>query len=91
MRKLKIEVETRNLEEVREAVAAKADIIMLDNMPLEMMRQAVKLINGQALVEASGNVTLDTIRATAETGVDFISCGSLTHSAPAADISMKIK
>jgi len=88
---LKIEVETANLEEVREALVAKADIIMLDNMPLDVMRQAVKAINHQALVEASGNVTLDTIRHIAETGVDFISSGSLTHSAPAADISMKIK
>ncbi len=88
---LKIEVETKNLEEVSEALAAKAEIIMLDNMPLDMMREAVKLIGSGALVEASGNVTLDTIRAIAETGVDFISSGSLTHSAPAADISMKIK
>ena len=88
---LKVEVETKNLEEVREALAAKADIIMLDNMPIDIMREAVKLINGRALVEASGNVTLDTIRHIAETGVDFISSGSLTHSAPAADISMKIK
>jgi nicotinate-nucleotide pyrophosphorylase (carboxylating) len=64
---------------------------MLDNMPLELMREAVKLISGRAVVEASGNVTLDTVRAIAETGVDFISSGSLTHSAPAADISMKIK
>jgi nicotinate-nucleotide pyrophosphorylase (carboxylating) len=84
-------VETKNLEEVREALAAKADIIMLDNMPIDMMREAVKLIAGRALVEASGNVTLETIRAIAETGVDFVSSGSLTHSAPAADISMKIK
>jgi nicotinate-nucleotide pyrophosphorylase (carboxylating) len=88
---LKIEVETRTLVEVREALAARADIIMLDNMQVAMMREAVSLINHQALVEASGNVTLETIRAIAETGVDFISCGSLTHSAPAADISMKIK
>jgi nicotinate-nucleotide pyrophosphorylase (carboxylating) len=88
---LKIEVETRNLEEAREALAAKVDIIMLDNMPVETMREAVKLIAGRALVEASGNVTLETIRAIAETGVDLISTGSLTHSAPAADISMKIK
>jgi nicotinate-nucleotide pyrophosphorylase (carboxylating) len=89
--KLKIEVETRNLDEVREALAAHADIIMLDNMPLDLMREAVKLIAGRAVTEASGNVTLDTIRAIAETGVDLISSGSLTHSAPAADISMKIK
>ncbi len=88
---LKIEVETKNLDEVREALAAKADIIMLDNMHVDTMREAVKLIAGQALVEASGNVTLETIRTIGETGVDFISSGSLTHSAPAADISMKIK
>jgi nicotinate-nucleotide pyrophosphorylase (carboxylating) len=88
---LKIEVETKTLGEVREALAAKADIIMLDNMPLDMIREAVKLINGQVLVEASGNVTFETIRELGETGVDFISSGSLTHSAPAADISMKIK
>ncbi len=88
---LKIEVETRNLDEAREALAAKADTIMLDNMPVEIMREAVKLISGRALVEASGNVTLDTIRMIAETGVDCISAGNLTHSAPAADISMKIK
>jgi len=88
---LKIEVETKTLDEVREALAAKADIIMLDNMPLDMIREAVKLINGQVLVEASGNVTFETIREIGETGVDFISSGSLTHSAPAADISMKIK
>jgi nicotinate-nucleotide pyrophosphorylase (carboxylating) len=89
--KLTIEVETANLNEVREALASKADIIMLDNMPLDLMSDAVTIIKGQALVEASGNVTLDTIRAIAETGVDYISSGSLTHSAPAADISMKIK
>jgi nicotinate-nucleotide pyrophosphorylase (carboxylating) len=89
--RLKIEVETSNLGEAREALAAKADIIMLDNMPPDMMREAVKIIDGQVLVEASGNVTLATLRGIAETGVDFISAGSLTHSAPAADISMKIK
>jgi len=88
---LKIEVETKTLDEVREALAAKADIILLDNMRLDMIREAVKLINGQASVEASGNVTFETIREIGETGVDFISSGSLTHSAPAADISMKIK
>jgi nicotinate-nucleotide pyrophosphorylase (carboxylating) len=88
---LKIEVETKTLDEAREALAAKADIILLDNMPLDMIREAVKLINGQASIEASGNVTFETIREIGETGVDFISSGSLTHSAPAADISMKIK
>jgi nicotinate-nucleotide pyrophosphorylase len=89
--RFKIEVETKTLDEVREALAAQADTIMLDNMPVEIMREAVKLIAGRALVEASGNVTLDTIRAIAKTGVDFISTGNITHSAPAADISMKIK
>ncbi len=88
---LKIEVETKTLEEVREALAAKADIIMLDNMRTDMMREAVRIVAGRASVEASGNVTLETIRAIAETGVDSISSGSLTHSAPASDISMKIK
>jgi len=88
---LKIEVETRNLDEVREALSAKADIIMLDNMPIDVMREAVKMVKGRALVEASGNVTLESLRHIAETGVDFVSSGSLTHSAPAADISMKIK
>jgi nicotinate-nucleotide pyrophosphorylase (carboxylating) len=88
---LRIEVETKTLDEVREALAAKADIIMLDNMPVDVMREAVRLIAGRALAEASGNVTLETVRRIAETGVDFVSSGSLTHSAPAADISMKIK
>jgi nicotinate-nucleotide pyrophosphorylase (carboxylating) len=88
---VKIEVETKTLDEVREALAAKADIIMLDNMRSDLMREAVQLIGGRAFVEASGNVTLETIRSIAETGVDSISSGSLTHSAPAADISMKIK
>jgi nicotinate-nucleotide pyrophosphorylase (carboxylating) len=87
---LKVEVETSTLDDVREALSSKADIIMLDNMPIDMMREAVKLIAGRALVEASGNITLETIRSIAETGVDFVSSGSLTHSAPAADISMKI-
>jgi nicotinate-nucleotide pyrophosphorylase (carboxylating) len=88
---LKIEVETKTLDEVVEALGVGADIIMLDNMTIDMIREAVKLIGGRALVEASGNVTLETIWQIAETGVDFISSGSLTHSAPAADISMKIK
>lgn len=88
---LRIEVETKTLDEVREALAAKADIIMFDNMPVDAIREAVKLVAGRALVEASGNVTLETVRTIAETGVDFVSSGSLTHSAPAADISMKIQ
>jgi nicotinate-nucleotide pyrophosphorylase (carboxylating) len=88
---LKIEVEVKNLDEVREAMAAGATMILLDNMPPALMKQAVGITGERVLVEASGNVTLDNIRAIAETGVDFISSGSLTHSAPAADISMKIK
>ena len=85
---LKIEVETRNLDEVKGALAAGADIIMLDNMTFEEMRQGVTLIDGQALVEASGGVNLETVRDIAETGVNIISVGALTHSVQAADISM---
>lgn len=88
---IKIEVETRNLDEVQEAVDAKADIIMLDNMSLDQMKQAVKLINKRAIVEASGNVTEETIVDIAKTGVDLISSGSITHSVKAFDISMKFK
>jgi nicotinate-nucleotide pyrophosphorylase (carboxylating) len=87
---VKIEVEVKNLAEVEEALAADADIIMLDNMTVDGMRRAVHLIGGKALVEASGNVTLFTVRPIAETGVDFISSGALTHSARAADISLKV-
>ncbi|MGE5613637.1 MAG: carboxylating nicotinate-nucleotide diphosphorylase [Bacillota bacterium] len=85
----KIEVETETLEQVEEALEAGADIIMLDNMSLEMMEKAVKLINGRALTEASGNVHLGTLREVALTGVDIISVGELTHSIKAADISMR--
>jgi nicotinate-nucleotide pyrophosphorylase (carboxylating) len=85
---LKIEVETRNLAEVSEALAAGADIIMLDNMTLDEMRQGVELIAGRALIEASGGVNLETVREIAETGVNIISVGALTHSVKAADISM---
>jgi len=88
---LKIEVEVKTLDEVREAMAAGATMILLDNMPPALMKQAVGIVGERVLVEASGNVTLDTVMAIAETGVDFISSGSLTHSAPAADISMKIQ
>ncbi len=84
----RIEVETRNLQEVEEAVAAGADIILLDNMDTSTLREAVELIDGRARTEASGGVTLETVRAIAETGVDFISAGALTHSAQAMDISM---
>jgi nicotinate-nucleotide pyrophosphorylase (carboxylating) len=85
---LRIEVETRNLAEVQEALEAGADIVMLDNMDLEGLREAVGLIDGRALVEASGGVTLETVRAIAETGVDLISVGALTHSSRSVDISM---
>ena len=88
---VKIEVETRTLDEVKEAVAAGADIIMLDNMTLEQMKEAVDVIDGKALTEASGNVTLDNIRTVAHAGVDIISMGAITHSVKAFDISMKIK
>lgn len=84
----KIEVEVVNLAGVREALAAGADIIMLDNMGLDEMRQAVDLVDGRALLEASGGITLDTIREVALTGVDLISSGALTHSAPSLDISL---
>lgn len=87
----KIEVETRNLEELREALAAKADIIMLDNMSPELMKQAVEITDGRALLEASGGITNETLRAVAESGVDIISIGALTHSVKAFDISMYIK
>ena len=88
---VKIEVETRTLDEVREAVAAGADIIMLDNMSLETMQEAVSIIDGKALTEASGNVTLENIKTVAEAGVNIISMGAITHSVKAFDISMRIK
>ena len=84
-----IEVETRNLDEVQEALDAGADIIMLDNMDCETMRKAVEMTGGKALLEASGGITSDTLRSVAETGVDIISIGALTHSVKALDISMK--
>ena len=85
---MKVEVETETLAQVAEALAAGADIIMLDNMDSSAMREAVALIAGRALVEASGGVNLESIRGIAETGVDIISVGALTHSARAMDISM---
>ena len=87
----RVEVEAENLDMVQEALQAQADIIMLDNMPIDTMAQAVELIAGRALTEASGNVTVEQVRAIAETGVDFISVGAITHSAQALDISMRIK
>ena len=87
---IKVEVETTNLHEVEEAVNAGADIIMLDNMSNELMCEAVDLINGKALIEASGNMNLERISGVAKTGVDFISVGALTHSVIALDISQNI-
>jgi nicotinate-nucleotide pyrophosphorylase (carboxylating) len=90
---LKIEAEVKNIREVKEALSAGADVIMLDNMPVKEMKKAVSIIRHKAhdvLIEASGNITLENVRSIAETGVDLISVGALTHSAPAADISMKI-
>lgn len=86
----KVEVETENLEQVQEALTAGADIIMLDNMDYDAMRKAVELINGRALVEASGKVTVETVTDVAKTGVDYISMGALTHSVKALDISLDI-
>ncbi len=87
---MEIEVETRNLEEVQQALDAKADIIMLDNMNSGMMKEAVRMINNQAKIEASGNMTLKRIRKVASTGVNYISIGALTHSVKALDISQLI-
>jgi nicotinate-nucleotide pyrophosphorylase (carboxylating) len=88
---IKIEAETTTLQEVEDAVEVGVDIIMLDNMVLEDMKNAVKLIAGKAEVEASGGVNLKTVRSVAETGVDFISVGALTHSYKALDISLEIE
>ena len=85
----KIEVETENLDMVKEAVEAGADIIMLDNMDDETMKEAVKLIDGRAETECSGNVTKERLKTIREIGVDYVSCGALTHSAPIMDISLK--
>jgi nicotinate-nucleotide pyrophosphorylase (carboxylating) len=85
---IRIEVETDSLDQVEECLACGADIIMLDNMTPEMMAKAVRMINGHALVEASGGVTLDTVESIAMSGVNIISIGALTHSAPSCDIGM---
>ncbi len=89
--RLKVEVETRTAQEALEAAEAGADIVMLDNMSLEDMRRAVKSIHGAALIEASGRISLDKVRSVAETGVDFISVGALTHSTRALDVSLKLE
>jgi len=86
-----VEVEVATVSEALEAVEAGADIVMLDNMNLEDMRKAVEAIHGRALIEASGGITRDNVRAVAETGVDFISAGALTHSAMALDISLELE
>ena len=86
----KVEVECSDLGQVREALEAGADVIMLDNMNTKEMAEAVRLINKRAWVEASGGITIESLRSVAETGVDFISVGALTHSAPAVDFNMKI-
>lgn len=85
----KIEVEVENLEMVKEALEAEADIIMLDNMNTALIKEAVKIINKKAVIEASGNIDLTNISEIAKTGVDFISVGAITHSAPILDLSMK--
>ncbi len=90
-KKLLIEVETSTLEQVKEALDLKVDIIMLDNMNNEMVKEAVQLVNGKCKVEASGNVSLENVLSIAETGVDFISVGALTHSVKAFDINMKFE
>lgn len=86
---MRIEVECERPEQVEAAVAAGADIVMLDNMHITTMRECVQLVNGRAIVEASGGVTLDTVRAIAMTGVDWISIGALTHSAPSMDMALE--
>jgi nicotinate-nucleotide pyrophosphorylase (carboxylating) len=85
---VKIEVEVDRLEQLEEALANGVDTILLDNMSVEDMRRAVAMAKGRAVLEASGNVTLQTVRAIAETGVDYISSGAITHSAPNLDIGL---
>ena len=88
---VRIEVEVETVEEAGRAAAAGADLILLDNMPPDLLRAAVAAVAGRSKLEASGGITLDTIRAVAETGVDYISVGALTHSAPALDISLDLE
>jgi nicotinate-nucleotide pyrophosphorylase (carboxylating) len=88
---MKIEVEVATTEQMRECLACGVDIIMLDNMKPAMMREAVKVAGGRAILEASGGIHLDNVREVADTGVDYISVGALTHSAPACDISMRLQ
>jgi nicotinate-nucleotide pyrophosphorylase (carboxylating) len=88
---LPIEVEAETLDHVREALAAGVEQILLDNMPPALMREAVELVDGRATLEASGGVSLDTVREIAETGVDFVSVGALTHSARSLDVSLELE
>jgi len=90
-RRLPVEIEVRTVSEALEAAEAEVDIIMLDNMNLEDMRKAVESIHGRALIEASGGITLDNVRVVAETGVDYISIGALTHSARVLDIHLRLE
>jgi nicotinate-nucleotide pyrophosphorylase (carboxylating) len=85
---VKIEVEVDTLAQLEEALAHKIDAVLLDNMPLDRLREAVRLVKGRVLTEASGGVSLETVRAIAETGVDLISAGALTHSAPILDLGL---
>ncbi len=87
---LRVEVEVENIEQLREALTAGADIVLLDNFSREMLKEAVAVAKGRVLLEASGGVSLETVRTIAETGVDFVSCGALTHSARAIDLSMEM-
>ncbi|NRG19743.1 carboxylating nicotinate-nucleotide diphosphorylase [Rhizobiales bacterium] len=88
---VKIEVEVDTLDQLEEALRAKPDVVMLDNMPPEVLRQAVEIAGGKVLLEASGGVNLDTVKAIAETGVDLISIGAITHSAPVLDLGLDIE
>ena len=90
-RAMRVEVEVESVKQAQAVLSAGADIIMLDNMKLEDMRKVVKLVKGKALLEASGGITLDNVRSVAETGVDYISIGALTHSAKALDISLELE
>jgi nicotinate-nucleotide pyrophosphorylase (carboxylating) len=87
---VKVEVEVDTLEQLREALAAKPDAVLLDNMSLTDLAEAVRMVAGSVATEASGGVTIDRVRAIAETGVDYISSGWITHSAPALDVALDI-
>jgi nicotinate-nucleotide pyrophosphorylase (carboxylating) len=88
---MRVEIEVTTVDQAIEAVMAGADVLLLDNMPVEEMRRAVEASRGRALTEASGGVTVENVRAIAETGVDVISAGGITHSAPALDMSLTVE